>query len=116
MDAEVVTLYRPVGLTELKLIEASGYKQFPPRLPEQPIFYPVLSEDYAIAIAKNWNARNGDSGYVTCFDVRASYLRRYPMRVVGSTQHQEYWIPAEDLDDFNKNIVGNIKILHEFNS
>lgn len=40
-------LYRPVGLSELKLIEESGWKKFPPRLPEQAIFYPVCSREYA---------------------------------------------------------------------
>ena len=53
---ESVTLYRPVGAEELRLIEASGMRAFPPRLPEQPIFYPVTNEAYAVQIA------NGNSG------------------------------------------------------
>ena len=44
-------LWRPVGMRELELIHESGMKAFPPRLPEQPIFYPVLSEGYATKIA-----------------------------------------------------------------
>jgi len=28
----------------LALVEASGWLAWPPRLPEQPIFYPVLNE------------------------------------------------------------------------
>ena len=40
-------MYRPVGPKELELIAAAGYREFPPRLPEQPIFYPVLNEEYA---------------------------------------------------------------------
>lgn len=44
-------LYRPVGLFELRLIQASDFTGFPPRLPEQPIFYPVLNRDYAEQIA-----------------------------------------------------------------
>ncbi len=47
-----VTLYRPVGPAELDLIEATGWRKFPPRLPEQPIFYPVLNEEYAAQIAQ----------------------------------------------------------------
>ena len=50
-----ITLYRPVGPQELALIEASGWREFPPRLPEQPIFYPVLNEEDAIQIARDWN-------------------------------------------------------------
>jgi hypothetical protein len=40
-------LYRPVGQVELDLIAESGYRRFPPRLSHQPIFYPVLSIEYA---------------------------------------------------------------------
>ena len=47
MMSETITLYRPVGANELKLIEEVGYTAFPPRLPEQPIFYPVMNEAYA---------------------------------------------------------------------
>ena len=48
-------LYRPVGEAEMRLIAESGYTAFPPRLPEQPIFYPVLDEQYACDIAEKWN-------------------------------------------------------------
>ena len=47
-------LYRPVGSAELRLIEESGYRAFPPRLEGQPFFYPVLNEQYAIEIASGW--------------------------------------------------------------
>ena len=47
-----MTLYRPVGLNELDLIAQSGYRRFPPRLPEQPIFYPVCNEGYAVESAE----------------------------------------------------------------
>ncbi len=41
-------LYRPVGKQELALIRESGFTAFPPRLSGQPIFYPVLVEEYAV--------------------------------------------------------------------
>jgi len=44
-------LYRPVGQAEYELIEQSGFKQFSSRLPEQPIFYPVLNEKYASEVS-----------------------------------------------------------------
>ena len=63
-------LYRPVGLQELALIYDSGMKAFPARLPEQPIFYPVLQLEYARQTASDWNAKNGEfAGYVTQFKV-----------------------------------------------
>jgi len=40
---ETTTLYRPVGQEELNLIQSSGYREFPPRLPHQPIFYAVAA-------------------------------------------------------------------------
>jgi hypothetical protein len=54
---DTITLYRPVGPDELALIRDSGFHRFPPRLPQQPIFYPVLSESYATKIARDWNVK-----------------------------------------------------------
>src|SRR6185436_15540814 len=90
-------LFRPVGPAELALIAASGYREFPPRLPEQPVFYPVLNEAYARQIARDWNVPDSGSGYVTRFAVRQEFLSRYVPRTVGNADHQELWIPAEDL-------------------
>lgn len=114
--AETVTLYRPVGKNELALIEKSGFKEFPPRLPEQPIFYPVTNEEYAAQIARDWNARlNADkTGFVTRFEVLKEYLNKYERQVVGGTVHEEYWIPAEKLNEFNTNIIGIIEVIAEF--
>lgn len=114
--SETVVLFRPVGQKELDLISKSGFTQFPPRLPEQPIFYPVLNEYYATQIARDWNARRsmGKVGYVTRFQVRAEYLAHYEVQTVGGSLHREYWIPAEDLPQFNSNIVGKIEVIAEF--
>jgi hypothetical protein len=115
-DDAVVTLFRPVGLKELELIAESGYTEFPPRLPEQPIFYPVLNEEYARQIARDWNTKYSESkrGYVTQFHVRADYIQRYEVMTVGGSEHQEYWIPAEELGEFNRNIIGQIEVIAEF--
>ena len=114
---ETVTLYRPVGQKELDLIRDSGFRAFPPRLSFQPIFYPVLTEDYAVQIARDWNTTDAASdyvGYVTRFHVRADYLNAFPVQTVGSSEHQEYWIPAEGMDTFNQNIIGTIEVVAEF--
>lgn len=114
MSSETITLYRPVGPKELELVRASGFRAFPPRLPDQPIFYPVLTEEYATKIARDWNVSASGAGYVTRFRVRKSYLDRYRVEEAGGRAHQEYWIPAEDLPTFNENIVGAIEIIAEF--
>jgi hypothetical protein len=114
---ETTVLYRPVGPAELALIRASGYAAFPPRLPEQPIFYPVLTEEYAAQIARGWNTKHGSRrGYVTRFRIRTEFLRHYEVQTVGGSIHQEYWIPAEELAEFNRNIIGPIEVIAEFSA
>ena len=114
--SEVIILYRPVGTKELALISASEFTKFPPRLPEQPIFYPVLNEEYATQIARDWNAKYNEDkiGYVTKFAVRREFLEKYEIQVVGGATHEEYWILAEDLEEFNRHIVGKIEVIAEF--
>lgn len=109
-------LYRPVGSQELALIEDSGWRAYPPRLPEQPIFYPVLNERYAAEIAEKWNARLSDDrrGYVTRFELEDGYAARFPVHTVGAGWHQELWVPAEELESFNRHIVGTIQVVRAF--
>jgi len=111
---ETIVLFRPVGPTELALIRDAGFRAFPPRLPEQPVFYPVLTEEYAAKIAHEWNVPASGSGYVTRFKVRSAFLARYQLRDAGGSRFQEYWIPADELPEFNRNIVGNIEVIAEF--
>ncbi len=98
----------------MALIRESGWRCFPPRLPEQPIFYPVLNEEYASQIARDWNTRDGGKGYVLRFAVESDYLCRYKVETVGARTHQEYWIPATELEDFNRHISGPIELLRTF--
>jgi hypothetical protein len=104
----------PGGTGGLQLIEDSGWRAFPPRLPEQPIFYPVTTHDYAIKIARDWNVPASGSGFVTEFDVRADFLSRYPIETAGGKARQEYWIPAEELPQFNEAITGTIRVVDRF--
>lgn len=106
-------LFRPVGVQELALIAASEYTAFPPRLPHQPIFYPVLTYVYAEGIARNWNTEDeasGFAGFVTSFEVADEYVRRFEVHVVGGRDDRELWVPAAELPSFNRSIVGHIRI------
>ncbi len=109
-----MTLWRPTGPEELELVRRSGFTAWPPRLPEQPIFYPVLNEDYAVKIARDWNVPASGVGYVTRFEVDAEFAGRYPVQQAGGETILELWVPAEDLDEFNRHIVGLIEVVHEF--
>ena len=111
---DLLTLFRPVGHIELELIRATGNRAFPPRLPEQPIFYPVLTEAYAVQIARDWNVKDSGAGFVTRFRVGKDFVSKYLVQTVGHSTHQELWIPAEEFAAFNENIVGSIEVIAEF--
>lgn len=105
---DVITLFRPTGPRELQLVAASGYRRWPPRLPEQSIFDPVTNETCAREIAERWNG----AGFVTRFAVKREFLERYERKVAG--EHEEYRIPAEDLEALNDAIVGRIEVAGAF--
>jgi hypothetical protein len=110
-------LYRPVGLKEMELIVDSNYKEFPPRLDWQPIFYPVLNKEYAEQIANDWNTKDEFSGYigfVTSFELDNSEYDKYSIQNVGGFIHNELWVPSENLKEFNKNIINKINISNIF--
>jgi hypothetical protein len=116
MDANnrAVTLWRPVGPAELKLIEESGMRAFPPRLPEQPIFYPVLSEDHAIRIARDWNVPASGAG--VCHPLPGARGIHFPLHPAKSRCEAflEYWIPVGELPLLNAAIIGLIEVVAEF--
>lgn len=99
-------LYRPMSQAELDLVIASGWKAFPPRLPEQPIFYPVLNLKYAQEVHR-WNRDGG----IVHFEVDDAYASRFPVQCVGASYHVELWVPAEELDEFNRHIRGLIELV-----
>ena len=111
---KTIILYRPVGPAELELIAAADFRAFPPRLPEQPIFYPVTNEAYAARIAREWNVRESGAGFVTRFAVEAEFTARFPVQTVGGRECTELWVPAEELEEFNRHIVGSIVVIAEF--
>jgi len=112
--AQTTTLYRPVNQQELDLIAASDWRRFPPRLPAQPIFYPVLNEEYAAQISRDWNVPYYGVGYVVRFAVDTEYLGQFAVQNVGDAQHNELWVPAEKMDEFNQHIRDSIEITAEF--
>ena len=112
MSVSTKNLFRPVGIRELELILGADGRAFPPRLPEQPIFYPVLNQDYAVEIARDWNAPSAHrAGFVTRFEVEQAYVSRFEEKTVGARRHTELWVPAEELAEFNRHIVGRILVV-----
>jgi hypothetical protein len=115
MSDEVTICYRPVGQAELDLVEQSGFTRWPPRLPEQPIFYPVTNERYAIELTQ-WNVSDFGAGYVTRFAVEKAFMDQYAIHCVGAAHQTEWWVPAEDLERLNDRIVGAIEVLGVYGS
>ncbi|MGB1315717.1 MAG: ADP-ribosylation/crystallin J1 [Chitinophagales bacterium] len=114
---KTITLYRPVGEKEMILILDIESKCFPPRLDWQPIFYPVLNELYAIEIASKWNTNDEFGnylGFVTKFDITEEEFKKYKVENVGAAHNNELWVPSENLDAFNKAIVGKIEVTKIF--
>lgn len=108
------TLWRPVGQTELELIQKTEMTAFPPRLSWQPIFYPVLNQKYATQIAQSWNTKDefsGYAGYVLEFDLPVDFLDQYDVQNVGGHIHEELWVPANELTRFNAKIEGAIRLV-----
>ena len=114
MKNKTTILYRPVNDKELNLIKKLDYRGFPPRLPEQPFFYPVMNEEYATQITRDWNVRAYGVGFVTKFQVDTAYLEKFEIQNVGGPIHNELWVPANELEAFNKHIVGKIEVIREF--
>lgn len=109
-----MNLFRPVGVKELELIAESGYRRFPPRRNEQQFFYPVLAIEYAQQIAKDWNTKDegsGFAGFVAKFEVNDEFVKKFRVQTVGNRNHQELWVPADQLDEFNDNILGLIAVV-----
>jgi hypothetical protein len=118
-DADTLTLYRPVGQAELDLIAGSDWCALSPRLPQQPIFYPVSTEEYATKIARDWNiigdAASGYVGCVLCFDVLAAALERWPpQQGAAGEAFREVGVPAHELAEFNAVIRGRIEVVVEY--
>ncbi|MBN1515261.1 hypothetical protein JXA32_01705 [Candidatus Sumerlaeota bacterium] len=113
-DIDCVVMYRPTGPDELHLVRQADFKRWPPRLPEQPIFYPVTNEEYAVEITRKWNVKDSDVGYVVRFMVRKSFIDNYEEKQVGASSHTEWWIPAEELEELNDNIIGLIEVIGEY--
>jgi hypothetical protein len=114
---KTITLYRPVGEKEMVLVIENNYKKFPPRLEWQPIFYPVLDENYASEIAEKWNTRDEAGnylGFVTKFEVLENEVNKYTTQNVGAKNHNELWVPSEDLEKFNQAIIGKIEVTKVF--
>ncbi|MBV1910547.1 MAG: hypothetical protein KUG78_14695 [Kangiellaceae bacterium] len=112
---ETITCYRPAGKKELDIVLESGYSKWPPRLPEQLIFYPVTNEEYAFELTK-WNVTDFGARYVTKFSVSKEFMSKYPIKCVGAKHHTEWWVPAEDLEELNRNICGKIEVVGEYDN
>ena len=65
----------------------------------------------------DWNSTREDaefSDYVTRFEIDHEFAARYDVELAGGEAHQELWVPAEELAEFNRHIVGKIEVVAEY--
>lgn len=68
-------------------------------------------------LARDWNTKDefsGYVGYVMEFEIKDDFISNYDVHIVGGNIHQEYWIPANELEEFNDNIIGYIKVIDKY--
>jgi hypothetical protein len=113
-EPPTITVYRPIGPEEYELVRKNGFTAWPPRKPDQTIFYPVANEEYAVEITRCWNVKQYGVGYVTRFEISRSFMDRYELQTVGAAHHREWWVPARDLAALNQHIVGKIEVIGKY--
>ena len=104
-------LFRSTGVAELRLVRDLDWRAWPPRLPEQSIFCPVMTFAYAERIARDWSAVDDAWGFVTPSDVAGDMAARHPIQEAGGRAHSELWVLAKDLAAFDRAIVGRIDVV-----
>ena len=76
-----------------------------------------MNFEYAAQIA-GYLTRDPVSGYigfVTKFEIDDEFAARYPVQTVGDNRvRNELWVPAEELDEFNRHIIGRIVVEASF--
>ena len=110
---ERTILFHALGSDELELIKRSGWTQFPSRSREEPLFYPILTEEYATQVAKEAYVEVDGVGWVIKSAVSTDFVRKYDVQQIGASYQREYWIPAAELADLNRHLVGPIEVLAE---
>ncbi len=45
------------------------------------------------------------------FNIKNGYAGKFQKEIVRGKQHEELWIPAEELVEFNNNIIGHIDVI-----
>lgn len=65
--------------------------------------------------SRSWNlVRWADSIVLLYRPVGVETARRYPVQIAGGSSDRELWVPAEELADFNRHIVGIISVVEAF--
>ncbi|NVO85483.1 ADP-ribosylation/crystallin J1 [Hymenobacter terrestris] len=106
-DPATVLLYRPVTQAELDWIAASDWLAFPLAQPEPLVFYLTPPESVT-------GLAGADSSYLLRFALFADYAAQLPVEQVGSREPDALLVPAEELAEFNRQLVGRIEVISIF--
>ncbi len=69
---------------------------------------------FPVGHPRNAMAPVSTEGFVTRFAVDAAYAAKFQRGIVGGREHEELWVPAEELDEFNSHLVGKIEVISHF--
>lgn len=114
MNYSKTILYKPLSPKQLAAVISSGWRRFSPDSPQQKVFYPKLHLEYAEKIARQWDAAQYEAGFVVKFKVPSQFVADYDIQSVGYDEHREYKIPIHELERFNRQIIGPIRLISAF--
>lgn len=104
MNKETIVFSRNITVAELKFIKTNKFKKFPPCSPDYPFFHTMFNQKIDLEIDKN------KISYGIRYEIKKCFLDRYEKQFVGNYDIKDYWIPSKDLEEFNQNLIGEIKI------
>ncbi len=105
----IATLYRAVNAEELAALQSLRWKGFPPCA--EAAFYPALNARFALDFIHSQEGGKKPALYLTRFQIHAGYVRSFEVQTLSGEVHDELWVPAEEWENFNRNIVGRIAVV-----
>lgn len=109
-----VTLYKSLSPVQLATVINTDWRSFPTSLPDQKNFSPKLNKSYAEMLARQMEAAYHTAGYVVAFQLQKSFIDQFELQTISYQEHYEYRIPVNQLEQLNRALIGQIKLVSAF--